>query len=374
MSGKIRTMRLLVVMMCFFLFAACGKAQPGVDSRLANIQLPPGFQIEVYASGVTGARSLALGDSGVVFVGSRDAGRVYALIDEAGSGRNVSVVIVASGLDTPNGVAFRNGALYVAENSRILRYDNIMANLRESPAAVVVTDALPRERHHGWKYIGFGPDGKLYVPIGAPYNIGVSSDERFATIMQMNPDGSNLQVFAAGVRNSVGFDWDPASGELWFTDNGRDWLGNDLPPDELNHAPQPGLNFGYPYYYGDNVPDPEFKEHPDSSNLVVPARKLGAHVAALGMKFYTGKMFPAEYRNQIFIAEHGSWNRTAPVGYRISLVKLQEGRAVSYEEFATGWLQNIEAWGRPVDVLVMPDGALLVSDDRANQVYRISYR
>ena len=192
--------------------------------------------------------------------------------------------------------------------------------------------------------------------------------------MQMNPDGSNLQVFAAGIRNSVGFDWDPVTGELWFTDNGRDWLGDDLPPDELNHAPRAGLNFGYPYYYGDNVPDPEFKQHPDPANLVIPARKLGAHVAALGMKFYTGKMFPAEYRNQIFIAEHGSWNRTSQVGYRISLVRLQDGRAISYEPFATGWLQSIATWGRPVDVLVMPDGALLVSDDRANQVYRISYR
>jgi len=374
MPDKFRSSGMTLLMIFIFLFAACGKAQPGIDSRLNQIQMPAGFQIEVYASGVNGARSLALGENGVVFVGSRQAGRVYALIDEKGGGVNVSVVTIASGLDTPNGVAFHKGALYVAENSRILRYDNIMDKLRQSPAPVVVTDNLPRERHHGWKYIAFGPDGKLYIPVGAPYNIGVSEDTRFATIMQMNPDGSDLRIFASGVRNSVGFDWDPATKELWFTDNGRDWLGNDIPPDELNHAPREGMHFGYPHYYGDNEPDPEFKQHPKAAGLVIPAQKLGAHVAALGMKFYNGKMFPAEYRDQIFIAEHGSWNRTTPVGYRISLVRLQGGRAVSYGPFAEGWLQGRLPWGRPVDVLVMPDGALLVSDDLANQVYRISYR
>jgi len=374
MPGKFRFTSLFLLMTCVFLFVACGKAQTGVDSRVANIQLPSGFHIEIYASGVLGARSMALGENGVVFVGSRDEGKVYALIDDQGSNANVSVVTVASGLDTPNGVAFHNGALYVAENSRILRYDNIMTSLQKSPSPVLVTDALPRERHHGWRYLAFGPDGKMYVSIGAPYNIGVSDDERFSTIIQMNSDGSGFRVFAAGVRNSMGFDWDPTARELWFTDNGRDWLGNDLPPDELNHAARAGLNFGYPYYYGDNMPDPEFNNHPDPSELVIPARKLGAHVASLGMKFYTGKMFPAEYRNQVFIAEHGSWNRTSPVGYRISLIRFQNGQAMSYESFATGWLKNIVAWGRPVDILVMPDGALLVSDDRAHQIYRISYR
>jgi len=370
---RFRLVGLMLAAIFILLFSACGKAQP-VDARLANLQLPPGFQIEIYAAGVKGARSMTLGENGVVFVGSRSEGMVYALIDEQNRGTNVSVVTVASGLDTPNGVAFRAGALYVAENSRILRYDNIMASLRQKPVPVVITDNLPPDRAHGWKYLAFGPDGKLYVPIGAPYNIGVSTDPRFSTIMQMNPDGSEQRIYAAGVRNTVGFDWDPGSGELWFTDNGRDWLGDNLPPDELNHAPRAGLHFGFPHYYGDNVPDPEFKQHPDPTHLVVPAHKLGAHVAALGMKFYTGKMFPPEYHNQIFIAEHGSWNRSAPVGYRVSLVRLQAGRVVSYEDFATGWLQNLSVWGRPVDVLVMPDGAMLVSDDRAGQVYRISYR
>ncbi len=374
MYGRCRIAPPMFLIIFMMVFTACGKAQPSDSSRLSQIQLPSGFRIEIYASGVRGARSMALGENGVVFVGSRSAGQVYALVNERNSGSGVSVITIASGLDTPNGVAFHHGSLYVAENSRILRYDNVIANLRQLPPPIVVADSLPRDRHHGWKYLAFGPDGKLYFPIGAPYNIGVSDDERFATIMQMNPDGSELRVFASGIRNSVGFDWDPVTGELWFTDNGRDWLGNDLPPDELNHAPRAGLHFGYPHYYGDNVPDPEFKVHPDPSRLVVPARKLGPHVAALGMKFYTGSMFPSEYRNQIFIAEHGSWNRTVPIGYRISLVRLSGGRAVSYEDFATGWLQGVGVLGRPVDVLVMPDGALLVSDDLANQVYRISYR
>ena len=347
----------------------CGSAQSGIP----EITLPPGFQISIYANGVEGARSMTLGENGVVFVGSRNAGCVYALVDEKKDGSGVTVVKIATGLDTPNGVAFHKGALYVAEISRILRYDQIMDNLRQPPSPVVVYDSLPRERHHGWKFIAIGPDEKLYVPVGAPCNICSSNDERFASILRMNLDGSEMEVFAHGVRNTVGFDWDPVRRELWFTDNGRDWLGDELPPDELNHAPRPGLHFGYPHYYGDNVTDPEFKTAPPSAGRTVPAMKLGAHVAALGMRFYTGAMFPAEYRNQIFIAEHGSWNRTSPAGYRVTRVRLQDGNPVSYEVFAQGWLQPGRAWGRPVDVLVMPDGALLVSDDRANVVYRISY-
>lgn len=344
------------------------------QSSVVGIKLPAGFRIDRYASGVEGARSLTLGDNGVVFVGSRDAGRVYALVDAKGNGMDVSVITVASNLDTPNGVAFYKGALYVAEFNRILRYDNIMADLQHPPKPVVVNDNLPQERYHGWKFIAIGPDNKLYVPIGAPCNICASKDERFASIMRMNLDGSNLEIFVRGVRNTVGFDWDPVRHELWFTDNGRDWLGNDLPPDELNYAPRQGMHFGYPYYYGDNVPDPEFSERPDVSMVTAPAKKLGAHVASLGMRFYTGKMFPAEYRNHVFIAEHGSWNRSDLTGYQISLVRMQDDKPVSYEVFAEGWLQKISAWGRPVDVLVMPDGALLVSDDRANAVYRISYQ
>ncbi len=359
----------LTVLALVTLLAGCGRAQ----SRLDQIQLPPGFAIRLYAGGLEGARSLAHGPGGVVFVGSRGTGTVWALVDENRDGVAETTLTIAAGLDAPNGVAFKDGALYVAENSRILRYDDILANLRTPSAPVVVNDTFPRERHHGWKFIAFGPDGKLYVPVGAPCNICDSADPRFASILRMSPDGSGLEIFARGVRNTVGFDWDPATRELWFTDNGRDWLGDDQPPDELNHAPRPGMHFGYPHYYGDTQPDPEFKTHPAPAGMTPPAQKLGAHVAALGMRFYTGSLFPAEYRGQIFIAEHGSWNRSAPAGYRITLVRLQDGRPVSYEIFAQGWLQGVEAWGRPVDLLVMEDGAMLVSDDRAGAVYRITY-
>lgn len=349
--------------------SGCGNAQ----SNLNTITLPPGFKISLYASGVEGARSLTLGDNGVVFVGSRSEGRVYALVDENGDGKKVTVFTVASNLDTPNGVVYHNGSLYVAEISRILRYDNILENLNQPKPPVVVYDTLPKERHHGWKFIGIGPDEKLYVPVGAPCNICTSEDERFASIMRMNLDGSEAEVFAHGVRNTVGFDWHPLSGEMYFTDNGRDWLGDELPPDELNHASQKGFHFGYPYYYGDNFIDPEFKEQPEIPLLTTPAMKLGAHVAPLGMRFYTGEMFPEEYKNQIFIAEHGSWNRTTLNGYRITLVRLQDEKPVDQEIFAQGWANTTVPWGRPVDVLAMPDGALLVSDDRANVIYRISY-
>lgn len=366
--------RCLLVLFIHFLVIAvfttgCGNAQ----SNISTISMPSGFKISVYASGVEGARSLTLGDNGVVFVGSRSAGRIYALVDEKGDGTKIEVVTVASNLDTPNGVAFHNGSLYVAEISRILRYENITANLYQPLPPVLVYDGLPTERHHGWKFIAVGPDKKLYVPVGAPCNICASEDERFASIMRMNLDGSEPEVFAQGVRNTVGFDWHPQSGELYFTDNGRDWLGDNLPPDELNHAPQKGMHFGYPYYYGNNFVDPEFKEQPPITLLTTPAVELGAHVAPLGMRFYTGKMFPNQYHNQIFVAEHGSWNRTSPVGYQIILVRLQDGKPVSQEAFAQGWLKSFVPWGRPVDVLVMPDGALLVSDDYANAVYRISY-
>ena len=369
MKNRFLSLVLIQLIVLAILTTGCGNAQSNINS----ISMPPGFKISVYANGIEGARSLALGDNGIVFVGSRSEGRVYALVDENGDGKKITVLTVASNLDTPNGVAYHNGSLYVAEISRILRYENILENLNQSKPPVVVYDMLPKERHHGWKFIAIGPDEKLYVPVGAPCNICASEDERFASIMRMNLDGSEVEVFAHGVRNTVGFDWHPLSGELYFADNGRDWLGDDLPPDELNHAPIKGMHFGYPYYYGDNLADPEFKEQPQIPSLSKPAMKLEAHVAPLGMRFYTGEMFPEEYKNQIFIAEHGSWNRTSLIGYRILLVRLQDGKPISQEVFAHGWSNSAVPWGRPVDVLVMPDGALLVSDDRANAVYRISY-
>jgi glucose/arabinose dehydrogenase len=351
-------------------------ARPGVILALPleAIKLPPGFQIDIYATGVEDARSMVLGSNGTLFVGTRSAGKVYAVIDRNKDFKADEVITLAKGLNSPNGVAFRDGALYVAEVSRVLRFDSIESRLTGSSQPVVVNDKLPTDRHHGWKFMSFGPDGWLYVPVGAPCNICDADPDRYAVIMRMRPDGTGLETFARGVRNTVGFDWHPATKELWFTDNGRDWLGDDRPPDELNHAPQPGMHFGYPHCQGGTIADPEFAAGRQCAEFTPPVRNLGPHVAALGMRFYTGTMFPATYRNQIFIAEHGSWNRTVPVGYRVTLVRLDNNRAVSYEPFAEGWLQDGRAWGRPVDVLVMPDGSLLISDDRADVIYRIRYK
>jgi glucose/arabinose dehydrogenase len=310
---------------------------------------------------------------------------VYAIVDKNGDHKADQVLTIAKDLNEPNGVAFRDGSLYVAEVGRVLRFDGIESKLDAPGQPAVVNDTLPKDTHHGQKFIAFGPDGWLYVPVGAPCNICERPDQRYATIMRMKPDGSNLEVFASGVRNSVGFDWHPRTRELWFTDNGRDNLGDDVPRDELNTAPKKGLHFGYPYCHQGDVSDPELGAKRPCSEFQPPARPLDAHVAAIGMRFYTGTMFPAEYRNQIIIAEHGSWNRSIPQGYRLSLVKLDGNTVVSYTRFAEGWLRGMkpapaggamigDVWGRPADVLVMPDGALLVSDDKAGVIYRISYR
>jgi glucose/arabinose dehydrogenase len=338
------------------------------------IKLPPGFRIELFAR-VDNARSMALGAENTLFVGSMRAGKVHALKFDAAY-KVTKIHLVAEGLQLPVGVAFRDGALYVSAVSRILRFDGIeqrLARLPYSPPPpALVRGDLPRETHHGWKFIAFGPDGKLYVPVGAPCNICAPDPERYANILRMNPDGSGVEVFARGVRNTVGFAWHPETKALWFTDNGRDWLGDDSPPDELNHAPRAGMHFGYPYCHGGTLADPEFDQKP-CADFAPPAQNLGPHVAALGMRFYDGAMFPPEYRRQVFIAEHGSWNRSKKIGYRVSLVRLQGNKAVAYESFAEGWLQSESAWGRPADVLVLPDGSLLVSDDHAGAIYRISY-
>ena len=355
------------------LVSGCTTTGNSGDFNSADFTLPKGFRIDLYAENLEGARSLARGDKGTLFVGTRKNDRVYAVVDDNGDFKADRVHTVAVGLNMPNGVAFRDGALYVAEVDRILRFDNIEARLDNPPQPVVVNDSFPDNSHHGWKFIAFGPDGKLYVPVGAPCNICESADARFASITRINPDGSDFEIFARGVRNSVGFDWHPETGELWFTDNGRDWLGDDLPPDELNRAAAPDRHFGYPYWHGKDIPDPEFGSGHSANEFTLPARELGPHVAALGMRFYTGKMFPIEYRNQIFIAEHGSWNRSSKIGYRISLVRLQDNQAIAYEPFAQGWLRNGQVYGRPVDLLILPDGSLLVSDDAAGRIYRISF-
>jgi hypothetical protein len=335
-----------------------------------KIRLPPGFRIEVYAR-VPHARSMALSPGGTLFVGTRES-EVFA-VRKGTPQRGGAVVTIARGLREPNGVALREGALYVAEVSRVLRFDDIENHLDAPPKPVVVRDDFPKDGHHGWKFIAFGPDGWLYVPVGAPCNI-CEPKPVYAAIHRMKPDGSAVELYASGIRNTVGFDWEPQTKELWFTDNGRDWLGDDRPPDELDRAPKAGMHFGYPYCHGGNIPDPEFGAKRPCSDFTPPAINLGPHVAALGMRFYTGEMFPPEYRDQIFIAEHGSWNRANKIGYRVSLVRRKDGKAVSYETFAQGWLDGSSVWGRPVDVLVAPDGALLVSDDYAGAVYRITYR
>ncbi len=363
--------------------AACqaqGPSGGGAGSKLPldRIKLPPGFSIALFSDQVPGARSMARSPKGILYVGTRGAGKVYALVDGNGDGRADEVHTVASGLNSPNGVAWKDGALYVAEISRILRLDGIDGRLKDPPKPVVVTDAYPKETHHGWKFIRFGPDGKLYVPVGAPCNVCDPKEPIFSTITRISPEGGpqggKPEIFAGGIRNTVGFDWHPATGELWFTENGRDWMGDDGPPDELDHAPKAGLHFGFPYCHGGNIPDPEFGKKRPCSEFVPPAILLGPHVAALGLRFYTGTMFPEPYRGQIFFAEHGSWNRSEPLGYRVMMVRLEGNKAVSYEPFAEGWLAaGGDNWGRPVDVEVLPDGSMLVSDDAAGAIYRITY-
>lgn len=346
--------------------------------RLETLRLPAGFSIAVYAE-VPGARSMTLAPDGTVFVGSQ-SDTVNAVVDRDQDGQADEVIVVAANLQMANGVAFKDGALFVADLNRVLRFDDILEFVNQPAAArsskpvpAVVTTGLPADTYHGWRYLAFGPDDLLYLAIGAPCNVCEPGDP-YAGLIRMKPDGSARETVARGVRNSVGMDWDPLTKDLWFTDNGRDFLGDDSPADELNHLTGIGEHFGYPYCHAGTIADPEFGRPRPCAQFTPPAQRLGPHVASIGMKFYTGEMFPPEYRNQIFIAEHGSWNRSTPIGYRLSVVRLEEGRPVAYDTFAEGWLQSFRAWGRPVDLLVMPDGALLVSDDTAGVIYRIVYR
>jgi glucose/arabinose dehydrogenase len=348
-------------------------AAGNLRENLDLIQLPPGFEISVWAEGVENARQLALVDAGTVFAGSRKAGKVHAVVDTDGDLFAEGVYLLDEGLNMPSGLEFRFGSLYVGAVDRILRYDDIESRLDQPPKPDVLNVTFPDKTHHGWKYLRFGPDDMLYVPVGAPCNI--CAEPGFAEVRRIFADGSGDQVYAMGVRNSVGLAFHPQTGELWFTDNGRDMLGDDLPGDELNRAPEAGLHFGYPYCHQGDLPDPEFGAGKSCDDYTAPALVLGAHVAALGLSFYTGDMFPPEYVNQLFIAQHGSWNRSEKVGYDILLVRFDEkGQVTGSEVFASGWLQGQEDWGRPNDVLQMPDGSLLVSDDKANAIYRISYR
>ncbi|MGI9160293.1 MAG: PQQ-dependent sugar dehydrogenase [Saprospiraceae bacterium] len=345
---------------------------------LDKIKLPPGFQIQLWAENVKNARSLCLSPSGTLFVGTRDAGNVYALKDTDGDYKADQRYTLATGLNMPNGVAFKNGSLYVAEVNRILRFDDIENKLANPGAPVVVYDQYPTETHHGWKYIAFGPDGKLYVPVGAPCNVCERDNPIFSSLTRLDVEQANPEpvVVQHGIRNTVGFTWHPVNKELWFTDNGRDMMGDDLPGCELNHATREGQHFGFPYCHQGNTPDPKFGEKRPCADFVPPAQILNAHVAPLGLEFYQGNQFPETYRRQIILAEHGSWNRTKKSGYKLSLVRLDEaGNCIRYETFAGGWLQPDESvWGRPVDLEHLPDGSLLVSDDYADAIYRIVYK
>jgi glucose/arabinose dehydrogenase len=338
---------------------------------IPQLKLPKGFKIEVFASGIANARTLRLGDKGTVFVSNRLLDKVYAIVDKDGK-RETKVI--ASGLDRPNGLAFHKGALYIAEGTRITRLDKIEDNLTDPPKPVVVYDDLPNHVSHGWRYIGIGPDEKLYINVGAPCNICEPPDAN-AQIRRLNLDGSGAEVVARGIRNSVGFDWHPVSKQLYFTEHGRDWLSEDLPEDELNRVTKIGQHFGFPYCHNGTFTDREMGWGRSCDEFEKPVALMGPHSAVLGMRFYTGKMFPSQYRNAIFIARHGSWNRTKKIGGDVVVVMLsKDGSVRSQQPFLTGFLQNNQYSGRPVDVQVMKDGSMLVSDDYAGAVYRITYQ
>ena len=355
---------------------ATGEAlDPSINTAglpLEKINLPEGFKISVFAE-VPNARSITRSRDGTIYVGNRAEDKVYAVKDTDGDWIGDEKYVLAEGLEMPNGVAWYEGDLYVAEVSKIHRFPNIEDNL-ENPQSEVIYDEYPTDDSHGWKYIAFGPDNKLYVPVGAPCNICNPEDDIYATITRMDPNGSNMEIYVEGVRNSVGFDWNPETGNMWFTDNGRDMMGDNLPPDELNKVTEKGQHFGYPFCHGKDISDPEFGGERPCSEFTPATQPLGPHVAALGMKFYTGNQFPTEYKNQILIPEHGSWNRSNKIGYRITKVTLDENQnPTGYSVFADGWLQGEESWGRPVALLNMPDGSTLVSDDYAGVIYRIWY-
>jgi glucose/arabinose dehydrogenase len=342
--------------------------------NLDKIILPAGFIISVYAE-VDNARSMCLSPNGTLFVGNRNRDKVYAVTDDNKDGIADKVYTVATDLNTPNGVAFKDGSLYIACISTIYRLDSIELRLENPPKPVVVYNKYPVDDHHGWKFIAFGPDGKLYVPVGAPCNVCKKSNPVYSSITTINADGTGMEVFASGIRNSVGFAWHPVTKQLWFTDNGRDNLGDNVPEDELNNAPQKGMHFGFPYCHQGNTLDPEFGKGKNCTDYTAPVQTLGPHVAALGMRFYTASAFPAEYRNAIFIAQHGSWNRSAAIGYKVVVATLNEnGNAAKAIPFAEGWLQaDGKVLGRPVDIQVMNDGTLLVSDDFNGAIYKIAY-
>lgn len=367
----------IIKVFCFFLFAI-GNSFAGQDSYsnlLKQLQLPKGFSISIYANNVPNARTLALSDNGTIYVGTRKHGTVYAVKDTDGDGVADKRYIIASDLYMPNGVAYKDGKLFVAETNRILRFDQIENHLAKPKAPKIIYDKLPSDKHHGWKYLRIGPDNKLYTAVGVPCNICLPEKDIYSSLIRMNQDGGEFEILARGIRNSVGFDWQPKTDQLFFTDNGRDHLGDDIPPDELNKWTEKGQHFGFPYCHGGSILDSEFAGDKRCSLYTAPEWKFKAHMAPLGLRFYTGKLFPKRFFNQLFVAQHGSWNRSEPHGYRIALVKFKQGRAVSEQAFITGWLTaEGKVLGRPTDILQMHDGSLLIADDTLGVIYRVTYK
>lgn len=361
-------------LLCLYLPSAFSQSD---DARIIGkrLRVPAGFTVSVFADRVAGARSLSLGENGWVFVGTGKAGKVYALADRNGDGVADQTLKLAENLFMPNGVAYFNGSLYVAEINRISRFDQMADPSKSNLTPHTVYDRLPSEIHHGWKYLRAGPDGKLYTAVGAPCNICDPEQPIYASLVRLNRDGSRFEILARGIRNTVGFDWQPGTDALFFTDNGRDRLGEDVPPDELNQWRSAGDHFGYPYCHAGAILDPEFGRGKNCSDYKAPVWTFKAHIAPLGMRFYRGDCFPAKYRKQLFVAQHGSWNRKIPEGYRVALVTLADGKPVKEEAFVDGWLTpDGEVLGRPVDILELPDGSILVSDDLNGIIYRIEYR
>lgn len=339
-----------------------------------RLVLPDGLEVDVYVEGLTNARSMALSPEGTLYVGTRTEGKVYAVRDLDNDQRADTIITLLEDMNMPNGVALRNGDLYIAEVNRVLRIKDVENNLQENAPYDVINDTYPEKKHHGWKYIAFGPDDKLYVPVGAPCNICESDDKIFNSITRIDPNGQNREIVHIGVRNTVGFDWHPETDELYFTDNGRDWMGDESPECELNYAPQDGMDFGYPYCHQGDIVDPKLGDGKSCDDYTAPVQLMGPHTAPLGMEFYKGDMFPEEYKHDALVALHGSWNRSKKSGYNVMRIHFdKDNKAVKSTPFITGWLDDStdEVWGRPVDVEEMPDGSLLISDDFADAIYRV---
>lgn len=366
-------MKVIQLLAALLLSPVCLAGAAEHDSVLKQLRLPAGFHISIFADKLPSARQMTLGEKGVVYVGSRE-GTVYAVQDKDGDGVAEQRYVIAEQLNLPNGVAYKNGTLYVAEVQRIIRFDDIDHQLMNPPKPVTVSSQLPSDKHHGWKYLRIGPDGKLYTAVGAPCNICDPEKPIYGSLVRMNLDGSNLEILARGIRNTVGFDWETRTQHLFFNDNGRDYLGDDLPPDELNEWSRSGEHFGFPYCHAGNIADPELADGKKCSSFIPPVWKYKAHIAPLGMRFYTGTQFPDQYFRQLFVAQHGSWNRSQPQGYQVSVIKFREGQPYNEQTFISGWLtERGEVLGRPNDVLQLADGSLLISDDHLGLIYRVTY-